>query len=241
MALIKCPECGRETVSSRAKSCPGCGYNLKEYHKNIGNNNKWNDKTKIQILAGIIIGCVLLFGIYYFMTRCSYSGCNEKKMPDSEYCRYHSLEYESVQYNYAPKTGNARAVEKAESYTERMAFSYSGLVNQLEYEGFTTSEAEYGADNCKANWKEQALKKAKSCLESTAFSYSGLEEQLIYEGFTEDEAEYGADNCGADWKEQAAKKAKSYEESLSMSQSELIDQLMYEGFTAEQAIYGAGL
>ena len=29
MALVKCPECGRENVSSTAKSCPGCGYNIK--------------------------------------------------------------------------------------------------------------------------------------------------------------------------------------------------------------------
>lgn len=30
---MKCPECGRENVSSTAKSCPGCGYNIKTYYK----------------------------------------------------------------------------------------------------------------------------------------------------------------------------------------------------------------
>lgn len=33
MALVKCPECGRENVSSTAKSCPGCGYNIKAYYE----------------------------------------------------------------------------------------------------------------------------------------------------------------------------------------------------------------
>ena len=28
MALIKCPECGKE-ISDTAKSCPNCGYSLK--------------------------------------------------------------------------------------------------------------------------------------------------------------------------------------------------------------------
>lgn len=28
MALIKCPECGRENVSDTATSCPSCGYNI---------------------------------------------------------------------------------------------------------------------------------------------------------------------------------------------------------------------
>lgn len=31
MALVKCPECGREKVSATAISCPDCGFNIKEY------------------------------------------------------------------------------------------------------------------------------------------------------------------------------------------------------------------
>ena len=29
MALVKCPECGREKVSDSAESCPNCGYAIK--------------------------------------------------------------------------------------------------------------------------------------------------------------------------------------------------------------------
>lgn len=31
MALVKCPECGRENVSNTAESCPSCGYGIKAH------------------------------------------------------------------------------------------------------------------------------------------------------------------------------------------------------------------
>ncbi len=31
MALIKCPECGKENVSDTATACPGCGYNIQAH------------------------------------------------------------------------------------------------------------------------------------------------------------------------------------------------------------------
>ena len=34
MALIKCPECGKENVSSGASFCPNCGFNIREYCQN---------------------------------------------------------------------------------------------------------------------------------------------------------------------------------------------------------------
>ena len=35
MALVKCPECGRENVSDKAEMCPNCGYNLKEHFDDL--------------------------------------------------------------------------------------------------------------------------------------------------------------------------------------------------------------
>lgn len=35
MALIKCPECGRENVSDSAESCPSCGYGIKVHFDKI--------------------------------------------------------------------------------------------------------------------------------------------------------------------------------------------------------------
>lgn len=142
--------------------------------------------------------------------------------------------------DHVATSGEKNALSKAKSYLEYSAFSYSGLIEQLEYEGYTASEAKYGADNCGADWYEQAVRKAKDYLNYSAFSYAGLIEQLEYEGFTNAQAKYGADNCGADWYEQAAKKAKEYLSYSSFSRSQLIAQLEYEGFTSAQAEYGVG-
>lgn len=144
-------------------------------------------------------------------------------------------------YTSTPQTGNSGALSRAQSYLRSSAFSYEGLIDQLEYEGFSTSEATYAAKNCGANWNEQAVKCAKSYLKSSGgFSYEGLLDQLEYEGFTSSQAKYGVDHCGANWNEQAVKCAKSYMRTFSgWSKSELIDQLEYEGFTYSQAKYGA--
>jgi hypothetical protein len=133
------------------------------------------------------------------------------------------------------------AVEEAKSYLDYSSFSYSGLVHQLEFEGFSTADATWGADNCGADWYEQAVDKAKSYLDYTSFSYTGLIDQLEFEGFTTDQATYGTDNCGADWYEQAYQKALEYLDYSSFSHDGLVDQLIFEGFTADQAEHGVNM
>lgn len=135
-------------------------------------------------------------------------------------------------------TAMKNALKSANSYLNYTAFSYTGLIGQLEYEGYTTEEATYAADNCGADWFEQALRSAKQYLGYSAFSYTGLIGQLEYDGYTTEEATYGADNCGADWFEQAEKSAENYLKYSSFSRDGLISQLEYEGFTNEQAVYG---
>jgi len=127
----------------------------------------------------------------------------------------------------------------AKSYLNYSGFSYKGLIEQLEYEKYTHEDAVWAADNCNADWNEEALESAKSYIDYSGFSYTGLIGQLEYEGFTTEQATYGADNCGADWNEEAAEAAKSYLSYTSFSRDGLIDQLEYEGFTHEQAVYGA--
>jgi len=134
--------------------------------------------------------------------------------------------------------GQRNALGSAKGYLGFTAFSYEGLIGQLEYEGYTYDDAVFAADNCGADWYEQALKSAENYLSFTAFSYTGLINQLEYEKFTTEQATYAADNCGADWYEQAAKSAKNYLDFSSFSRDGLISQLEYEGFTNEQAVYG---
>lgn len=96
----------------------------------------------------------------------------------------------------ATTMGEKQALKKALQYLDYTAFSYSGLVDQLEYEGFSHSEAIYGADNCGADWNEQAAKKAQEYLDFTSFSRQELISQLEYEGFTHQQAEYGVTAVG---------------------------------------------
>ncbi|MBM2616197.1 Ltp family lipoprotein [Actinoplanes sp. LDG1-06] len=89
---------------------------------------------------------------------------------------------------------NARRM--AASYLKTMPFSRTGLIDQLEYEGFTTKLATYGVDKQHANWNYQAARMAKSYLRTMPFSRQGLIDQLEYEGFTTAQATYGVKKAG---------------------------------------------
>lgn len=93
-------------------------------------------------------------------------------------------------------TGEKNALERAKKYLDYSAFSYSGLIDQLEYEGYTNQEATYAADNCGADWNVQAEKRAEKYMEYSSFSRSGLIDQLEYEGFTHSQAVHGAESVG---------------------------------------------
>src|SRR5690625_4290338 len=130
------------------------------------------------------------------------------------------------------------ALSSAERYLDFTAFSRSGLINQLEFEGFSTDDATWAVDRLTVDWREQALNSAANYLDFSAFSRSGLIDQLEFEGYSTDEATWGVDRVTVDWNEQAAKSAQNYLDFTSFSRSGLIDQLRFEGFTAEQAEYG---
>jgi hypothetical protein len=89
-----------------------------------------------------------------------------------------------------------QARSMALDYLDTMAFSLTGLIEQLEYEGFSKADANYGAKAIDADWNEQAALAAEAYLETMAFSRSGLIEQLIFEGFTPAQAKYGVDAVG---------------------------------------------
>lgn len=97
---------------------------------------------------------------------------------------------------HAATLGEKNALKSAKAYLDYTAFSYTGLIEQLEYEGYSHTEAVYGADNCGADWNEQAAKSAANYLDYTSFSRSGLIEQLEYEGFTHSQAVYGVEQNG---------------------------------------------
>ena len=91
--------------------------------------------------------------------------------------------------------GERMALGSAKNYLKTMGFSKTGLIKQLEFEGYSTSEATYAVNHCGANWKDEAVRVAKNYLKNMSFSRQGLKDQLIFEGFTDLEAEYGVNQA----------------------------------------------
>ena len=92
--------------------------------------------------------------------------------------------------------GERNALGKAKTYLRTMPFSHSGLIKQLEFEGYSYAEAKYGVDNCEADWEVQAALKAQTYLDIMDFSRDGLITQLEFEGFSQEQAEYGVNAVG---------------------------------------------
>lgn len=145
---------------------------------------------------------------------------------------------------------SSAAVNSAMNYLRYMAFSRTGLIEQLEYEGFSASDATAAVDSLDVDWMEQAVLKAESYLDSMSFSESGLVEQLKFEGFTRAEAEHGASRAygsggggsaggGSASQGNAVEAARNYLNYSAFSRSGLISQLEYEGYSRSDATYAA--
>jgi hypothetical protein len=88
------------------------------------------------------------------------------------------------------------AIKAAENYLDYSAFSRSGLIKQLEFEGYSNEDAIFAVNSITVDWKEQAVKAAENYLDYSAFSRSGLIKQLEFEGYTNEEAVYAVDKVG---------------------------------------------
>jgi Host cell surface-exposed lipoprotein len=98
----------------------------------------------------------------------------------------------------APTMTNSQeqAVGKAQDYLDYSAFSRSGLIEQLEYEGFSKKDATFAVNHISVNWNKQAAQKAEDYLDYSHFSRSGLIDQLEFEGYTHSQAVYGVTKAG---------------------------------------------
>ena len=92
-------------------------------------------------------------------------------------------------------SGQENALRTAEDYISMSGFSRSGLIEQLEYEGYSTNDAAFAVDHLNVDWNEQAARSAKDYISMSGFSRSALIEQLEYEGYTRQQAEYGANKA----------------------------------------------
>ena len=97
---------------------------------------------------------------------------------------------------HATPISRANAVRVAKDYLQTQGFSFGGLVDQLKFEGFSRSDARYGAGHAGANWFRQAVRVARDYLQTQGFSFSGMVSQLEFEKFTHRQAVYGAHAVG---------------------------------------------
>jgi hypothetical protein len=153
--------------------------------------NYLQNSMNIKLSIGVKI--VIIIAGFYFIG-------SLLENPDSRNNSLYNLEKRTQDYEptYDQKgtLGQRNATSKAESYLRTMAFSKSGLIEQLKYDGFSEEDSRYAVNICNADWNDQAIKKAKSYLKSMAFSRDGLIEQLEYDGFTNSQARIGAKGAG---------------------------------------------
>jgi len=152
-----------------------------------------NSKPKRKPLKKWQITLLVIFALFIFA---SLAGGNSSTNSPKENSPTTSSTQVDEQENSNESVGQSNAVKKAKSYLSYSAFSRSGLIAQLEFEGFSTSDATYGTDAQNANWNDQAAKKGKSYLDMSGYSRNGLIDQLEFEGFSTKEATFGASANG---------------------------------------------
>ena len=93
-------------------------------------------------------------------------------------------------------TGNEKAaLHKAKSYINSTSRGYSRscIIERLEDAGFSYNEAQFGADNCGADWNQEAAFQAGIYIRIYPnLTFTEMLESLEYDGFTYNEAVYGA-------------------------------------------------
>lgn len=167
-----------------------------------------DNSSKITYIVSLIDKDTLQLGILDPMTGREKAGSDplifEREGVESSYISEHkvSLNNSNSRMGASKKNestavspGMRNALQSAKDYLDAMSFSCKGLIEQLEYEGYSSSEAKYAVEHCGADWNEQACDMARDYLEVMAFSRSSLIEQLEFEGFTHSQAVYGVDQA----------------------------------------------
>lgn len=171
-------------------------------------------KTKSNI-AGVMVGILAFFMLYAIVS----TGDSTESTPSNKPSKKITIETTTINKisttkiieTKTPEISKAKksikptkketvaqknAISAAESYISIMAFSRTGLIKQLKFDGYSKEDAEYAVDKLKINYNKQAEKAAKNYLDLMAFSRSGLIKQLKFDGYTQEQAVHGVDSVG---------------------------------------------
>jgi hypothetical protein len=154
-------------------------------------------------------------------------------------------------------SGQENALRSAENYVSMSGFSRKGLIEQLEFEHYSTKDAAFAADRLNVDWNKEAAESAKDYVSMSGFSRSGLVEQLQFEGYTRKQAEFGADSVDSAPAEDtsaneepgkpeltsgqanALRTAEDYISMSGFSRKGLVEQLESEGYSTKDAAFAA--
>lgn len=133
MALINCPECGKENVSDSAESCPNCGYNIKKHVENNKKSTlKQNEKADtfkksplnmiVFCIVAIIVAVIILFvGIQKRQDKTALANLNllfAHCKDIDEYKTYSVMEIDGIYYYH--DTGASNAISKISQRLENV-------------------------------------------------------------------------------------------------------------------------
>lgn len=133
MALIKCPECGRDGVSDSAEACPNCGFRIRtcldnlEEMKNDSTQQITEDKAldnrtlfiRTFSVMGVLFLVLCFYGLYQ-ESKCNGINCDEFSIKNSKYCEKHTCTTDEC-YGYKDAWSNVceechqRAMEELEN------------------------------------------------------------------------------------------------------------------------------
>lgn len=147
-----------------------------------------------RIIITVVIGFLFILNIILAAAGL-YAAQDEYDDYDYDYSYDYDSDYDD-DYDYGSILGDS-ALDTAKSYLNSLYFSREGLIEQLEYEGFSTSEATAAVDALIVDWNAQAAGCAKNYLRTFPdWNRSEMIDQLEYEGFSYSQAAYGADAVG---------------------------------------------
>jgi hypothetical protein len=159
--------------------------------------NQENKKVKAPIWKKWWFWVIAVF-VFFAIIGAFTDSPEKERVEKVEEATEEEIQKETIEEKKSDKAtlGEKNAVKSALNYLSFAPFSYSGLVSQLEFEGYTREEAVYGVNQCGADWNKQAALSAKHYLSFMSFSREGLIAQLEFEGFTRQQAEYGVQAVG---------------------------------------------
>lgn len=180
MALIKCPECGKE-ISDKAISCPNCGYPVSQKQEKVLHNQhqpashphhhqKGMPTNKILAIIFSVFGCILLIGIVSSIFLNSVESINDETQieePDQE-------EIQVVPDTAKPNTNQVDETQPELNETNDAEGTQNSIVDAFK-QGFE--------DNF--NISEENQENIDSIQESVSEIVNDEEVQEAYEGWKE--------------------------------------------------------